>query len=413
MIKTLEILEDLLENKTTEIENWFQTQWQGKIPLPYFSCDVRHSSYKMGIVDTNLFPGGFNNLCHTYTTKTTELFDEYFSTYYSNAKNILLLGENHTRNKFYLLNLLKIQSFIKATGRNCTITIPLEQWPQKEFSIPLTETDTILIQKTFTQDQKLHINNQEVDLILTNNDFSAGLPKEYENYKDIIIPFYKLGWYNRLKSEHFKHLKTTIDEFATKFSIDPWLLQPISKAVKNVSSNNLEELAKEADSLIQDIQKKYNEYNIQETPYVFIKNDSGTYGLGITSVNSGEEVLQMNRKKRNKLFSSKSKNQIDQFILQEGIPTTDNYSGHPIEPVIYGVGKEPAGGFFRIHEKKSPFDSLNSPGMSFSCLCLHKLDEPHEQNFIDCKQKKLLVKAANLLARFAALAVTKEKLALI
>ncbi len=76
--------------------------------------------------------------------------------------------------------------------------------------------------------------------------------------------------------------------------------------------------------------------------------------------------------------------------------------------MIYGIGKNAIGGFFRIHEDKNPFESLNAPGMSFSCLCLHKLDEEHEANFINCRDKKELVAAARFLVRFAALAAALE-----
>ena len=46
--------------------------------------------------------------------------------------------------------------------------------------------------------------------------------------------------------------------------------------------------------------------------------------------------------------------------------------------------------------------------MDFSCLCLHKLSEPHESMFIKCEEKEKLVKAARFLVRFASLAAAKE-----
>jgi hypothetical protein len=61
-----------------------------------------------------------------------------------------------------------------------------------------------------------------------------------------------------------------------------------------------------------------------------------------------------------------------------------------------------------VHAAKNRFENLNSPGMSFTCLCMHKLDEPHEAYFIDCQHKQELVEVAMDLARLAALAAALE-----
>ena len=399
---------DLISNQQDNIDEWFQKQWQGITPVPYFSCDIRHAKYKIGVVDTNLFPGGFNNLCNSFSKQTTEAFKEFFKTNYPQVKNIALLAEGHTRNKFYLLNVLRIQDFLTKAGFNTRVTMLLERYPETALKIQLDDSNTLeVFAPEINQDQKINLGDDfTADIVLSNNDFSAGLKQGWDNLK--IIPHPNLGWHIRKKSDHFNSLQKVVNHFCTDFSLDPWLLTPITESVSGISSGNLDALVNKVDDVIAKIKTKYAEYNIGENPYVFIKNDSGTYGLGLTWVNSGEEVLQLNRKKRNKLFATKAGNQSEQFIVQEGIPSYDSYSGFPIEPVIYGVGKEAIGGFFRIHEKKGPYESLNSPGMSFSCLCLHKLDEPHESDFINCKSKEELVIGSRFLAKLAALAAAKE-----
>jgi glutamate--cysteine ligase len=223
-----------------------------------------------------------------------------------------------------------------------------------------------------------------------------------------VIPSPRLGWRHRAKSTHFEIVGALAAEFGEKFGIDPWKLTPITTRVDGVSEDHLDELANAVESVLSDVRKKYAEHGVKESPYVFIKNDSGTYGLGIVTVSSAEEISAMNRKKRGKLFSTKAGNQTNRFLVQEGLPTVDTYSGFPLEPVIYGVGRLPVGGFFRLHEGKDPFESLNAPGMSFSCLCLHKLDEPHEEYFLNCKDKQRLVCGAKFVTRFAALAAALE-----
>src|SRR5674476_513563 len=44
------------------IEHWLRTQWQEHTVPFYSSVDLRNSGFKLAPIDTNLFPGGFNNL---------------------------------------------------------------------------------------------------------------------------------------------------------------------------------------------------------------------------------------------------------------------------------------------------------------------------------------------------------------
>lgn len=403
----LRMISKLISEQSPKVNDWFEEQWQGLTPRPYFSCDIRHANYKMGIIDTNLFPGGFNNLCNSFTHATAEAFRQYFGMFYPHVRTIGLLCENHTRNKFYLLNVLKIQNLLIEAGFECLVTMPLDHYPSEQIPIVLSENETLTIYKPNIASGNLILNSIQTDIVLSNNDFSAGIPKPFDGLSNRIIPAPELGWHKRRKSNHFKLLAQVIQDFAKAFDIDSWLITPISTIVQ-ASETDLSELASAADDVIQIIQKKYDEYGISEPPYVYIKNDAGTYGLGMVNVSSGEELLNLNRKKRSKLFSAKSGTQTEQFLIQEGIPTTDTYSNFPIEPVMYGVGKTAVGGFFRIHEGKNAYESLNAPGMLFSCLCLHKLDEPHESDFINCKTKSDLVQGSFLLSRFAALAAAKE-----
>ena len=45
-----------------QIEHWLRGQWLEHTPPFYSSVDLRNSGFKLAPVDTNLFPGGFNNL---------------------------------------------------------------------------------------------------------------------------------------------------------------------------------------------------------------------------------------------------------------------------------------------------------------------------------------------------------------
>ena len=55
-------LEQRVLDSMPAIEYWFRTQWlEHAVPF-YASVDLRNSGFKLAPVDTNLFPGGFNNL---------------------------------------------------------------------------------------------------------------------------------------------------------------------------------------------------------------------------------------------------------------------------------------------------------------------------------------------------------------
>ena len=54
----LNIVENLLLERETAIEEWFRRQWrQYRAPL-YASVDIRNAGFKIAPVDANLFPAG-------------------------------------------------------------------------------------------------------------------------------------------------------------------------------------------------------------------------------------------------------------------------------------------------------------------------------------------------------------------
>ena len=90
-----------------------------------------------------------------------------------------------------------------------------------------------------------------------------------------------------------------------------------------------------ANRLFNLIQEKYDEYGIKEKPYIMIKADSGTYGMGIMQIDNIEDLKNLNRKQRTKMSRIKGGNKLDKVILQEGIKnyeecyaTTDTTNSH-------------------------------------------------------------------------------------
>lgn len=407
----LDSLKEILINQSDQIQDWIDSKIIGLVPPIYLSCDIRHSGYKIAPVDTNLFPAGFNNLCDIYASASIDAFQGYFSKYYPDVKNVLLLAEEHTRNKFYLTNLSALEKLLIQAGLEVK-TVMISDEIKESKTIELDDEVSIEIHPFIIENNHpIFQDGFNPDIILSNNDFSNGLPQSLENIDLEIIPHPKLGWHNRTKSGHFDHFENLVQEFAKEFNFDPWLLSAYHDKLESVDlteENSRQALAQKVDQIISKIQSKYDEYKIEETPYVFIKSDNGTYGMGIMTATSGEDILNLNRKKRNKLLSSKSNSHRNHFFIQEGIPTSDFYSEQPIEPVIYAIGGKDIGGFFRINQSRNHLESLNAKGMSFSCLCLHKLNEPHEEYFIKCEEKEFVVFLSRFLTKLVSIAASFE-----
>ena len=225
------------------------------------------------------------------------------------------------------------------------------------------------------------------------------MPKQLDSFSIPIIPSVHAGWFKRKKSDHFKNTKQLLEKFIADMSIqiDSWFLSSFFSEVSNVSiqdESDCNRLASEAESLFKRIQEKYNEHNIKQPPYIFLKDEKGTYGMGVLPIYHPEEILKLNRKARNKLSLGKSGVAIDSFLLQEGIYTNQSVNQASAESVLYFIGKHPVSTFYRYHDKKGNQESLNSAGMNFS----NKLDNnnTHENNLMP------------FLARLARIAASQE-----
>jgi glutamate--cysteine ligase len=125
---------------------------------------------------------------------------------------------------------------------------------------------------------------------------------------------------------------------------------------------------KEMEKRDQNIRAKYREYNIKHEPFVIVKADAGTYGMGIMTVKDPSEVRGLNRKQRNKMAVIKEGLQVQEVLVQEGVHTFESVNGAAAEPVVYMIDHFVVGGFYRVHNERGQDQNLNAPGMQFSPL---------------------------------------------
>jgi glutamate--cysteine ligase len=132
------------------------------------------------------------------------------------------------------------------------------------------------------------------------------------------------------------------------------------------SSKNLHSLQQKIENILQQISTKYQQYEIKEKPYCYIKADNGTYGMGIIQIYEAEEVLSLNKKSRNKMNIIKDKTKNTSVIIQEGIRTVDRFCDSPAEYMSYCINGQVAANIARFNQGRNYENSLNSQGMRFA-----------------------------------------------
>ena len=107
--------------------------------------------------------------------------------------------------------------------------------------------------------------------------------------------------------------------------------------------------------------------------------------MGVTSIESPEEILDFNRKRRNNLSKGKESKSIDSYVLQEGISSTLQINNQVAELCMYHSSDIYLGGFYRLNSLKNDRSNLNSQGMSFQKMNLSLQDNDHlfNQNYYD------------------------------
>ncbi|QHD65084.1 glutamate--cysteine ligase [Neorickettsia findlayensis] len=334
-----------------EIHRWCRSRISGG--LLYLSADIRSAKFKLAPVDVNVFPAGFHLLNNESRALATRLIYEHYT-----GKTILLIIETHTRNTHYLSNVRALKKLFEDAKNTVILGNPSDQ------KIENINTETFYI-----KDKRIITESGVIpDLIVLNNDMISLDPSVLLGVIQPCLPSPLLGWWKRTKSQYFPYYEKTVEEFSNTFELDPWLLCAYSEACNNINFDTQESLIRLAnvvDGIIQKIQKNYEKYDISSKPFVFIKANSGSYGMGILTASSGKEVLSMNKKKRKKLGITKGNTAITSVIVQEGIETEEYYLNYPAETLMYSVLGEKIAFATRYNTKHDARQNLNSSGMHF------------------------------------------------
>jgi len=361
-------LEQRILESLPAIERWFRLEWMEHTPPFYTSVDVRNAGFKLAPVDTNLFPGGFNNLTQEMLPLAVQAAMAAIEKICPEAKNLLLIPEKHTRNTFYLANVRRLTEIFHQAGLNVrlgtldeTITAPTQ--------VAMPDGDSLTLEPLVRTRGRLGLKDFDPCTILLNNDLSAGVPRVLENlHEQYLLPPLHAGWAVRRKTNHFAAYEEVAKKFAKLLGMDPWLINPMFARCGEVNFSDGtgdECLMSNAEALLGKVRRKYKEYGIQEKPFIIVKADAGTYGMGIMTVRDPKELADLSRRTRNKMSVIKDGQEVSEVILQEGVPTHERVNDAVAEPVVYMIDRYVVGGFYRVNAERGIDENLNAPGASF------------------------------------------------
>jgi glutamate--cysteine ligase len=406
-----ELEKHILEQRV-KIEYWFREVWQQSTPLLTSSVDLRNSGFKISAVDTNVFPAGFNNLNPEFYPLCIQAAQSTLFELYPHCQKILIIPENHTRNTHYYQSVYMLADIIQKAGYEVQVGSLLIKDHPKKVSLP--SGDTLYLHPIEKKNNKIVSGNFSPCLILLNNDLSEGTPELLKGISQPIEPPTRLGWSHRSKTHHFKHYNDICQSFSEMIDIDPWQISALFEdcgEVDFIQRDGIECLTDKVATLLDKIQSKYHQYNIEHKPFVIIKADAGTYGMAVMPVLDPIELTQLNRKQRTNMSMRKGGQSVDRVIIQEGVYTFETVGPEDsvAEPVIYMLGQHVVGGFYRVHKSKDIHENLNSPGMHFEKLafaqCCNNPDN-RQNNHQHQVQNQFYV--YSVIARLALLASCKE-----
>ena len=357
-------LEQRILDSMPAIERWFRLEWMEHTPPFYCAVDIRNAGFKLAPVDTNLFPGGWNNLTPQMLPLAVQSAMAAIEKICPEAKNLLLIPENDTRSTFYLSNVAQLQRIFHMAGLNVRVG-SVNPDIKESTTIHLPNGEQVTLEPVIRGKRRLGLKNFDPCTILLNNDLSAGAPGILEDlHEQYLLPPLHAGWSVRRKSTHFRNYEELAKRLGKLLGIDPWLINPMFNQCGSVDlaqGQGMECLNTNVDALLGKIRRKYKEYGINEKPFVIVKSDSGSRNMGILTVRDVKDLAVLHHQAKTK----KGNVPAQDIIIQEGVLTNERINDAVAEPVVYMMDRYVVGGFYRIHAERGVDENLSAPGSSY------------------------------------------------
>ena len=359
-------LEQRVLDSMPAIERWFRLEWMEHTPPFYSSVDIRNAGFKLAPVDTNLYPDGWHNLSPEMLPLAVQAAQAAIEKICPEARNLLIVPENGKPSSFYLASLARLREIFRMAGLNVRFG-SIDPALKRAAALPLPDGDKLTLEPAQRLRYRVGLKNFDPCTILLNNDLAAGAPGILEElHEQYLLPPLQAGWSVRRKSRHFQCYEEVSKRFGKLLGIDPWLINPMYATCGEIDIHEPsggECLRTNVDALLGKLRRKYKEYGINEKPFVVVKADHGTRGMGIMTVRDVKDLAQLGRK----LPPGKDATQVPrgEVIIQEGVLTNERMNDAVAEPVVYMIDRYVVGGFYRVHAERGTDENLNAPGERF------------------------------------------------
>jgi glutamate--cysteine ligase len=364
-------LEQRVLDSMPAIERWFRLEWMEHTPPFYSSVDVRNAGFKLAPVDTNLFPGGWNNLTPPMLPLAVQAAMAAIEKICPEARNLLLIPENKASSTFYLSNVAQLQRIFHMAGLNVRIG-SIDPAIKKTTTIELPNGESVTLEPVIRGKRRIGVKDFDPCTILLNNDLSAGVPGILEDlHEQYLLPPLHAGWATRRKSKHFKCYEEVAKRLGKLLGVDPWLINPMFEKCGEVNlaeGVGMDCLSTNVDALLAKIRRKYKEYGIKEKPFVVVKADNGSHGMGIITVRDAKDLAALTEKAQ----SHNPGGSACDILVQEGVLTKERMNDAVAEPVVYMMDRYVVGGFYRVHADRGIDENLNAPGSSYVPLAFEQ-----------------------------------------
>ena len=364
-------LEQRVLDSMPAIERWFRLEWMEHTPPFYSSVDVRNAGFKLAPVDTNLFPGGWNNLTPPMLPLAVQAAMAAIEKICPEARNLLLIPENKASSTFYLSNVAQLQRIFHMAGLNVRIG-SIDPAIKKTTTIELPNGESVTLEPVIRGKRRIGVKDFDPCTILLNNDLSAGVPGILEDlHEQYLLPPLHAGWATRRKSKHFKCYEEVAKRLGKLLGVDPWLINPMFEKCGEVNlaeGVGMDCLSTNVDALLAKIRRKYKEYGIKEKPFVVVKADNGSHGMGIVTVRDVKDLAALAERVQAQSTSAPACD----ILVQEGVLTKERMNDAVAEPVVYMMDRYVVGGFYRVHADRGIDENLNAPGSSYVPLAFEQ-----------------------------------------
>ena len=219
-------LERQLLASQPDIERWLRGQWQDHAAPFYCSVDLRNSSFKLAPVDTNLFPGGFNNLNPDFHPLCVQAAMAAFEKSLSRRP-----GHGAGAREPHAQPVLSPErrgaaDHIAARGHGgahrqpacATSPRPRRSRSRTERSSCWSRSSAAATASRWTASIRAWCCSTTIS--------PPERPRSCSNLEQSVLPPLHAGWTVRRKSNHFQAYREVAEEFAKLLGIDPWLINP-------------------------------------------------------------------------------------------------------------------------------------------------------------------------------------------